>query len=281
MKRLSLIAIALALGCQSRAQVIPLTRADGLQLAASGATLLITLPGQTQPAIEVLFPEHVTALQQGRKEAEHLYLSRPDVAPAWRRSADSLQYERDLPHDIHMLARATLEDDGVLFHYEITNHSAVAYSMIYAVTDPRLHGELRDVRLERTYVHHPEGFDLLASERPVRLPCRFLASYRWPVPARLVERGEGGVTNYTKSRKVDEPFIATLSADRTWVVASFARDAGNVWSNPELTCQHVDPQAPLAPHGRVTLEVKMLVMRGSLEQALQKERLQRASLRNR
>ena len=50
-----------------------------------------------------------------------------------------------------------------------------------------------------------------------------------------------------QSRAVDMPFIATVSTDRAWVIASFARTAGNVWSNPELTCQHVDPQTSLSP----------------------------------
>ena len=37
-----------------------------------------------------------------------------------------------------MLARATLEDDGVRFHYQFSNRSSVVFDMIYAVTDPRL-----------------------------------------------------------------------------------------------------------------------------------------------
>ena len=37
-----------------------------------------------------------------------------------------------------------------------------------------------------------------------------------------------------QTRAVDEPFIATVSTDNAWVLASFARAAGNVWSNPEL-----------------------------------------------
>jgi len=46
--------------------------------------------------------------------------------------------------------------------------------------------------------------------------------------------------------RVDEPLIVTLSTDRKWIVASFIRATGNVWSNPELTCQHVDPQTSAA-----------------------------------
>src|SRR5262249_42057823 len=103
--------------------------------------------------------------------------------------------------------------------------------------------------LERTYVHHVDGFDLLASETPSRLrmplnewlPARYLASFTWPIPSQHVERRDG-ITYYNKSRAVDAPFISTLSQDGRWVVASFTRNTGNVWSNPELSCQHVDPK---------------------------------------
>jgi hypothetical protein len=255
-------------------------------------TLRIVLPGhpESDRSIEVLFPEHVTGTRQGSNTAERLYLFRPGQQgqrPAWRRIGKTLEYERDLPGAVHMLARATLEDDGVRFHYEFHNQSDVPYDMIYAVTDPRLTSMFRDVRLERTYVHHRDGFDLLASETPSRLsialsqwlPSRYLASFSWPVPAQLVERRADGITYYNKSRSVDQPLIATLSTDHRWVVASFARETGNVWSNPELTCQHVDPQAPLAARGEAVLEVKILVFAGSLEDVLQKVVQERRSLR--
>ena len=198
----------------------------------------------------------------------------------------SITYERDLPHDVHLLARATLEDDGVRVHYEFSNRSNVAYDMITAVTDPRLTGIFHDERLERTYVHLAGGFDLIASETPSRLtmpldqwlPARYLASVTLPVPKQLVERRDDGITYYNKSRRPDEPFIATRSSDGNWVVASIARDAGNVWTNPELTCQHVDPQAPLAPGQRATLEVKILIVRGSLDDAHRRAIQQRRGL---
>ena len=60
-----------------------------------------------------------------------------------------------------MLARATTQKDGVLFHYEFTNRSKMAFDMICAVTDPRLKWIFHDAGLERTYVHHANGFDLL------------------------------------------------------------------------------------------------------------------------
>jgi hypothetical protein len=270
--------------------------ADGLQLlvAAENAqpTLRIVLPGHatSDRSIEVLFPEHVTAVKRGSSAAEQLYMFRPGPRgerPQWRQVGRSLEYQRDLPGGVRLRARAALEDDGVRFHYEFTNSSAVAYDMIYAVTDPRLTSVFHDVRLERTYVHHAGGFDLLASETPSRLtmpldqwlPARYLASFTWPIPAQRVEQRGDGITYYNKSRAVDEPFIATLSRDSTWVVASVAGATGNVWSNPELTCQHVDPQTPLLPGQPATLEVKILVLHSSLDDALRRAILQRDSLK--
>ncbi len=255
-------------------------------------TLRIVLPGhpESDRSIEVLFPEHVTARRHGSVNAEHLYRFRPGPLgerPAWRRVGRSLEYERQLPGAVHLLARATLEDDGVRFHYEFSNRSDVAYDMIYAVTDPRLTSMFHDLRLERTYVHHPDGFDLLASDTPNRLtmplnqwlPSRYLASFTWPVPRERVEHRGDGITYYHASRAVDEPLIATLSTDRQWVVASFAREAGNVWSNPELTCQHVDPEMSLPSRQEATLEIKILILRGSLDDALQRVVQQRSSLK--
>jgi hypothetical protein len=267
----------------------------GLQMFApvdAEPRLRIVLPDSVTPdsSIEVLVPEHVTGVKQGSTTAERLYLFQPGQdasAPAWRRKGQALEYQRTLPGPVQLVARATLDEDGVRFLYEFTNTSSVEFSMIHAVTDPRLTGIFHDERLERTYVHHQGGFDLLASEVPERLtvpldkwlPARVLASFTWPIPAERREAREGGLTHYNKSRAVDLPFIATRSMDGTWVVASFARESGNVWSNPELTCQHVDPQTTLPSGQRAAVEVKLLVMRGSLTDALQHALRQRESLK--
>jgi hypothetical protein len=287
--------VTASMGQSSPAQPTIIRSQSGLQMLAPVSTeprLRIVLPDAATPdsSIEVLVPEHVTAVKQGSATAEQLYLFRPGSeqdAPAWRRKGDALEYQRTLPGQVLLTARATLESDGVRFMYEFANSSAVIYSMITAVTDPRLTGIFHDVRLERTYVHHQDGFDLLASEVPERLtmplekwlPARVLASFTWAVPPERRELREGGLTHYNKSRGVDLPFIATRSADGTWVVASVARDAGNVWSNPELTCQHVDPQMPLQPGQRAAVEVKLLILRGSLNDALERARRQRGSLK--
>ena len=253
-------------------------------------TLRIVLPGRptSDRSIEVIFPEHVTVRQRGSTDAKQLYMWQPGQVgerPLWRGSERSLEYERNLT-GIHMLARATLEEDGVRLHFRFRNRSDLTYDLIYAPIDPRLTSEFHDVRLERTYVHHEDGFDLLASETPSRLtmpldkwlPARYLASFTWPIPSQRVERRDD-IPHYNKSRAVDAPFIATLSRDRRWVVASFTRTAGNVWSNPELTCQHVDRQASAAPSEEVILETKILVARGSLDDAFATAMRQRDLLR--
>jgi hypothetical protein len=272
-----------------------LVNSEGLRLSISETdtepALMIALPGQSSkpPEIRVLFPEHVTAKKKGDTDAERLYLFRPGMQgekPQWKRSRDSLEYERDFSSGIHMLARATLQEDGVLFHYEFENHSDVDYAMITAVTDPRMTGVFHDVRLERTYVHRKDGFALLAAETPDRLtmplsrwlPSRYLDSYTWPVPAQRAERRGDGITYYNASQVVDEPLLATVSSDQKWVAASFTNTTGNVWSNPELTCQHVDPERPLPPAAKVQWDVKILIFQGSLDQVLNKVRSQRALL---
>ena len=245
-----------------------LVNSEGLQLSVSDddiqPVLRVTLPGEPadRAGFVILFPEHVTAKKKGSTEAEHLYLFRPGrqgEAPMWKQAGHSFEYERDFSGGVHMFARATLQDDGVLFHYEFENRSDVDYAMITAVTDPRMTGILHDVRLERTYVHHENGFVLLAAETPSRLtmplsqwlPARYLDSYTWPVPAQLVERRADGITYYNASKPVDLPLIVTVSSDHKWVAASFTNMTGNVWSNPELTCQHVDPERPLPARAKV------------------------------
>jgi len=273
-----------------------LSNSEGLRLSISETdvqpALTIALPDESsnRPEILVLFPEHVTAKKKGNTDAEHLYLFRPGLQgekSQWKRSRDALEYERDFSVGIHMLARATLQEDGVLFHYEFENHSNVDYTTITAVTDPRMTGVFHDVRLERTYVHRKDGFALLAAETPDRLamplsqwlPSRYLASYTWPVPAQRVERRDDGITYYNASQAVDEPLVATVSNDHKWVAASFTSTTGNVWSNPELTCQHVDPERPLPPRAKVEWDVKILIFPGSLDQVLKKVESQRPLLK--
>jgi hypothetical protein len=300
LRALAFVAVA-ALGVTTTAQdrnapQLVLTNSNGLRLVADAdpvqPRVRVILPGQplTDRTIDVLLPEHVTVATADAPAGRQLFLPASGTStlrPQWRMDSNRLWYRLELPGSIGFVARAALEVDGVLVEYEFENRSASPIQMITAVTDPRLTGIFHDRRLERTYVHHANGFDLLASEVPQRLtmpfsewlPARVLAAFTWPVPDARIERGADGIPRYQKSRKVDVPMVATQSTDKSWVVASFSRSPGNVWSNPELTCQHVDPQSALNPGQRAFTSVKILVIRGSLDAALEKARRQGDALR--
>jgi len=134
--------------------------------------LRIAIAGRpaSDPGILVIFPEHVTARRHGEAEARHLYLYRSEgLHPLWRIRGRVLEYTAILGPGLTMTARATLENDGVRYHYQFSNRSRIDYDMMQAVTDPRMISPyFHDVRLERTWVHHRDGFDLLASETPSR-----------------------------------------------------------------------------------------------------------------
>jgi hypothetical protein len=118
-------------------------------------------------------------------------------------------YETELDNMITMTAKAQLEPDGVRYTYEFNNHSNVSYQNLQAVTCVKLYSNFSDTFLQRTYVHHPDGFDLMASETLQRLTmplqkwlsCRYLVSYSWPVSPTRIEKDEDSVTRYNKSRK--------------------------------------------------------------------------------
>jgi hypothetical protein len=98
------------------------------------------------------------------------------------------------------------------------------------------------------------------------------------VPKELVDHRSDGIPYYNKSRPVDEPLIATFSTDRKRIVASFTRTTGHVWSNPELTCQHVDPVTSVAARQKAATEVKILIFKVTLDDALRRVRAQRDKL---
>lgn len=259
---------------------------DGLRVSIDKGdrdpAIHVVVPGgpEAERSFNILLPEHVTVREHGQTEVKHLYIYQPGprgTIPHWQQAGNSLEYTKILS-GIRFSARATLEADGILFHYEFENQSGTDYDMAWAITDPRFSTFFYDPRLERTYVHHANGFELLASETPARLtmplnqwfPVRYLAQLSAPIPAQRVQHRDDGITYIYKSRAVDMPLIATLSVDHKWVAASFTQETGNVWSNPELTCQHVDPQVTLPKGQTAFYEVKILIFRGSLEDVREK-----------
>ena len=251
--------------------------------------LRILLPGQIESCrgIEVEFPEHVWGRHRTTNEIERLYLRYPGSeeqagqAPPeyqWRVDGEVVSYEMNLRETVTMKAEARLESDGVRFVYEFTNLSDNGYQELQAVTCVQLRSVFSDLYLERTYVYHDWGFDLLASETPLRLrmprdewlPCRYLVPYTWPVKpeGERVEVREDGATIYHKSRRVAAPLLATVSRDGGWLAATYTERSGNIWSNPELTCHHADPSVELGPRETKRVELKTYVIRGGFDELL-------------
>lgn len=246
--------------------------------------LKILLPGQSiaERGIEVEFPEHVTGLNEQTRAVEHLYLvtnrnSNKRTLPLWKVTNNMISYETDLNNDIKMLAVAQLDSNGVRYTYKFTNHSNLTYTNLQAVTCVKLFSVFSDTLLERTYVHHSNGFDLLASETPERLtmplqkwlPCRYLVSYTWPIASKRIEKDADSITRYNKSRKADKPFIATLSHDKKWIAATYTFETGNLWTNPARSCQHADPSVSLKPGEIKTLQLETFIFKGTLNKLLQ------------
>ena len=254
--------------------------------------LRIQIPGRPahDEGILVIFPEHVTVRKSGATEGEQLYLWRPGAMgkrPDWKREGSTLTYTSEFAGGMHMVASATLERDGVLFRYEFENRSSAAFDAVQAITDPRMQTPyLRDVRLERTYMHRNGKFVLMASDVPERLtmplslwlPSRYRVPYVWNVEPQSKVRQADGVMWYNARARADEPVIATVSTDGAWIVASFSHNPGNIWSNPELTCQHVDPDLPLKAGARGSIEVKILILHGALSDVETKVQKQRPEL---
>jgi hypothetical protein len=125
-------------------------------------------------------------------------------------------------------------------------------------------------------VHHSDGFDLMASETPERLkmpiqkwlPCRYLVSYTWPLSPKYIEKDSDDITRYHKSRKADKPFIATLSHDKKWIAATYTKETGNLWTNPERSCQHADPSTTLKTGQTKSIELKTFIIKGNLDHLL-------------
>jgi hypothetical protein len=267
------------------AELLPVTsRHSGTQLIVSKPEvpqIKILLPKQPQMdrGIEIEFPEHAFGRLRENKEVRRFFLMgspRPEwqAQPQWKQERNAIAYTMAFKRGVTLSARADMEADGVRLTYVAKNNTDLDFEEFQAPTCVKLYSEFYDLFLERTYVHHSEGFDLLASETPERLtmtkaqwlPCRYLVPFTLPVvPAeRRVEQKEDGITWRHKLRKVDAPLIATISHDGRWVAATHTFQTPNVWTNPERTCHHADPGAPLPPRGTVRFSLKVYVFKGAL-----------------
>lgn len=281
---MSYLLICLALPAQK--EIVLTESKAGLRIAVINKDyplLKILLPGQSasERGIEVEFPEHVTGLNEKTNTIEHLCLvtmrtRNRRALPLWKIEGNTVKYETVLNNEIKMIATATLEDDGVRYAYKSINNSTINYTNLQAVTCVKLYSVFSDTLLQRTYVHHTNGFDLLASETPGRLtmplskwlPCRYMVSYSWAIPTKLVQKDKDSITRYNKSRKADKPFLATVSHNKKWIAATYTSQTGNLWTNPERSCQHADPSISLKVGDTKRLELKTFIFQGELDQLL-------------
>src|SRR3984893_1096936 len=100
---------------------------------------------------------------------------------------------------------------------QIVNPDSVAFTEVQAPTCIKLYRPFTDVFLERTYVHHKDGLDLLASKTPERLSksaeawlqSRYIVrcSGDGAPPAKRAERGSDGITYSHRLRPADTPFV--------------------------------------------------------------------------
>jgi len=172
------------------------------------------------------FPEHAWTRRSEGAEPEWYYRMygadpRYEGKVTWSQTGNSLQYVMTVPSGMELRGSATLEDDGVQIDYRVANATSGAFVETQAPTCIKLYRPFTDVFLERTYVHHADGLDLIASETPERLaknaeewlPCRYIVrcSPEVAAPKDRVERLEG-ITRYHKLRAADAPFMATESA---------------------------------------------------------------------
>jgi len=280
--------LLLVAGCTSKAQSdFTISNSKGVKVIVTNKNfplLKVLLPGQSEAdrGIEIEFPEHVTGLNTRSNQIEHLYFvsfgnANKRTLPVWHVNGNSISYKTKMDDAVTMIAAVSLEEDGLRYTYKFINHSTQSYLNLQAVTCVKLYSLFSDTLLQRTYVHHTEGFDLLASETPERLtmplqkwlPCRYLVSYTWPVNPNYIQKGEDSIIHYNKSRKVDKPFIATISHDGQWIAATYTKETGNLWTNPERTCQHADPYVDLNAGETKSFELRTFIIKDDLDKLLQ------------
>jgi hypothetical protein len=258
---------------------------------ATRPVLNVWLPGQAAPSAIIEFPEHAWGKANLTDEPSwfyHLYRQDPQFRGrgSWTSSGNTLRYALDLPSGARIRGVASLAVDGLTLEYEITWNGRTL-AEVQAPTCIKLYRPFTDVFLERTYTHHADGLELLASDTPERLsrnaeewlPCRYLARCEPPSisPQQRVERQPDGVIRYTKLKLADAPFIATESAPAGWVAATHALNCPTVWTNPARTCHHADASSALRPGAPARLGAKLYLVRGTVNDAWAVVRKNRAT----
>lgn len=242
------------------------------------------LPEAKTPSAVIEMPEHAWRRETANPEQAwfyKMYGSDPKVKGQveWPPPDRALAFTMQTPSGYTLRGKATLQSDGVEIVYEVSQDSVRQLSALEAVTCVKLYRPFTDVFLDRTYTHHPDGLELIASDTPDRagknaeewLPCRYIARVGKNAPSvpYRVEK-QDGVTRYFKSRAADVAFLATESIPAGWTAATFANDCDSVFTNPARTCHHADPVARDVSDGRATLRLKVYLVRGTVADAWRK-----------
>lgn len=190
----------------------------------------------------------------------------------WLKDGNALSFSMKTSSGFTLNSKATLESNGVVITHEVISNSVRQLAAVEAPTCVKLYRPFTDVFLERTYIHHPEGLELIASETADRsqknaeewLPCRYIARVgkNTPPAEHRVERLDG-VTRYFRSRAADAAFLATESQPSGWTAATHAFNCESVFTNPARTCHHADPRALGITDGRAVLRLKVYVLKGT------------------
>jgi hypothetical protein len=246
----------------------------------SRPALALFIPGQDAPAAIIEMPEH--AWRKESRSGEQLWFYKMYTADdafrgkvRWSKTNDTLSYSMETPSGFVLNARARLETDGVSINYDVLSPTRGPLATIMAPTCVKLYRPFTDVFLERTFVHHPKGLDLIASETPERLSMN---AEEWLPIRYIVSVGEGtaggqgrrerleGVTRYFKSKAADVAFIATESQPKGWVAATHGLGCPSLFTNPARTCHHADPRVENVADGKAQLRLKVYMVRASLEE---------------
>lgn len=253
---------------------------SGLRLERFGdpqrPAVALFLPQVQDPSVVIEMPEHAWRKADPDDQQEwfyKMYTTDPALRGqvAWTQSETRLGFTMTTPSAYVMRSQATLQPDGLDIVHEISHPSVQRHAAMEAVTCVKLYRPFTDVFLDRTYVHHADGLDLIASETKGRtsrnaeewLPCRYIAQVD-----RNGRRGEyreeklDGITRYFKSKPADVAFLATESATGNWTAATFARGCDSVFTNPARTCHHTDPRARGILNGQATLRLKVYLVKG-------------------
>ena len=258
---------------------------SGLRLERFGnpqrPTVALFFPQVPDPSVVIEMPEHAwrKAEPDGQQEWFYkMYSSDPAFRGQveWTQSGNRLGFTMTTPSDYVLRSQATLQTDGLDIVHEISHQSVQRHAAVEAPTCVKLYRPFTDVFLDRTYVHHADGLDLIASETKGRtsmnaeewLPCRYIA-----MVGKNGRRGEyrmeklDGITRYFKSKPADVAFLATESTTGNWTAATFARGCDSVFTNPARTCHHTDPEAKGISNGQAILRLKVYLVKGRVQDA--------------